>query len=215
VWIFREQSNISKLEPKSIKQIFVGFEDGPKAIKYYDTATHHVKTSRNYNFYTTNPPVQFEGEEEVEPEQIGMEPLTKKRKHPMDEDPDVSPRRSTRPRTQHDYAMLNDLFLVFDPAPELAALACDPEEGCHIMSSDELINAALNVASEDPQSLTEARESPDWPEWEKAIHIELDQLNQRKTWTLVDPPKECNIIKNKWVFIRKYDKLGILTKYKA
>jgi len=69
------------------------------------------------------------------------------------------------------------------------------------MSSDELINAALNVAnltSEDPQSLTEARESP---EWEKAIHIELDQLNQRKTWILVDPPKERNIIKNKWVFV--------------
>jgi hypothetical protein len=221
VWIFQEQSNISKLEPKSIKQIFVGFEDGPKAIKYCDTATHCVKTSCNYNFYTTNPPVQFEGEEEVEPEQIGMEPLTKKGKRPMDEDPDVSPRRSMRPRTQHDYstaATLNDPFLAFDPALELAALAFNLEEGHHIMSSDELINATLNVAnlaSEDPQSLTEARESPDWPEWEKAIHIELDQLNQRKTWTLVDPPKEHNIIKNKWVFIQEYDKLGILTKYKA
>jgi hypothetical protein len=81
-----------------------------------------------------------------------------------------------------------------------------------------LINATLNVAnlaSEDPQSLTEARESPDWPEWEKAIHIELDQLNYRKTWTLVDPPKKHNIIKNKWVFVHKYDKLGKLTKYKA
>ena len=92
VWIFQEQPNISKLEPKSIKQIFVGFEDGPKAIKYYDTATHCVKFSHNYNFYTTNPPIQFEGEEEIESEQIGMKPLTRKRKCAMVENPDVSPR---------------------------------------------------------------------------------------------------------------------------
>lgn len=97
VWIFQEKQH-PKLEPKSVKQIFVGFEDDPKAIKYYDTATHCVKTSQNYIFNSTNPPVQFEGEEEMEEEQIGIEPVSKKRKHPIDENPDVSPKRSTRPR---------------------------------------------------------------------------------------------------------------------
>lgn len=79
---------------------------------------------------------------------------------------------------------LNDPFLNFDPAPKLAALAQDLEEGHHISLSDELINATFNKAnliSDDPQSLKEARESPEWPGWEKAIQTELDQLKQRNT----------------------------------
>jgi hypothetical protein len=58
VWILCEQPNISKLEPKSVKQIFIGFEDGPKAIKYYDSATRHVKISHNYTFYLADTPIQ-------------------------------------------------------------------------------------------------------------------------------------------------------------
>ena len=80
------------------------------------------------------------------------------------------------------------------------------------MTSDELVKAAFNVAnlaSKDPKSLKEAKGTAEWLEWQKAINIEMDQLNQRKTWMLVDPPKEHNIIKNKWVFQRKYDKEGV------
>ena len=39
VWILDEDKNRSKLAPKSKKIIFTGFEDGPKAVRYYDTAT--------------------------------------------------------------------------------------------------------------------------------------------------------------------------------
>jgi len=42
VWILWEELNISKLEPKSKQFIFVGFDDSPKAIKYYDETTHCV-----------------------------------------------------------------------------------------------------------------------------------------------------------------------------
>jgi len=88
VWILQEQQNVSKLEPKSFKQIFVGFEDGPKAIKYYDKNTHHIKTSRNYCF--SGSPVQFEGEDEGEQIVTGTINNTtqnNKRKRPKDDDP--------------------------------------------------------------------------------------------------------------------------------
>jgi len=219
VWILQEQQNISKLKPKSFEQIFVGFEDGPKAIKYYDKGTHHIKTSRNY--YFSESPVQFEGEDKGEQIVTGIINNTaqnNKRKRPKDDDPNKTLQQSNRPRIQQDDRSLDDPFLTFDPALELASLACDPEEGHHIISSGKLINAAFNkanIASEDPRSLQEARESPEWPDWEKAIQNELDQLIQRNTWVSVDPPKEQVPIKNKWVFVKKYDKLGILTKYKA
>ena len=56
---------------------------------------------------------------------------------------------------------------------------------------------------------------PDWPEWEKAIQVELNQLAKMKTWELVDIPHNRKPIANKWVFLKKFDKSRVLTKYKA
>ena len=44
---------------KSERRAYVGFEDGPRAVKYYNVATRKVLTSRNYRFLTppdTDPP---------------------------------------------------------------------------------------------------------------------------------------------------------------
>ena len=50
VWVLIEGQNISKLEPKSEQHTFVGFADGPKAVRYYNKRTHQVCVSRNYHF---------------------------------------------------------------------------------------------------------------------------------------------------------------------
>ena len=75
--------------------------------------------------------------------------------------------------------------------------------------------AETNISGKDPKSLKEAMSSPDWPEWEKAIQIELEMLRCMGTWELVDASNDRKPITNKWVFVRKYDKDGILQKYKA
>ena len=64
-------------------------------------------------------------------------------------------------------------------------------------------------------TLQDAQKSPEWPEWEKAINIELDQLKRMVTWELVDKPTDAVPIANKWVLIKKYNKQGELVKYKA
>ncbi|KAI0994431.1 hypothetical protein K3495_g13751, partial [Podosphaera aphanis] len=43
----------AKTQPKARKEIFTGFEDGPKAIRYYDQSTMKVKVSRNFSFLPT------------------------------------------------------------------------------------------------------------------------------------------------------------------
>ena len=54
----------------------------------------------------------------------------------------------------------------------------------------------------EPESLEEAKRSPEQPEWEKAIKIELDQLTEMGTWNLVNKPTEAVPISNKWVLLR-------------
>jgi hypothetical protein len=71
------------------------------------------------------------------------------------------------------------------------------------------------IPRDDCHSLQDAQESPEWPEWEAAIHDELDQLRCMGTWQLVDKPAGAVPILNKWVFTKKRNKDGMLTQYKA
>jgi len=64
-------------------------------MKYYDIQTHRVKTSWNYIF-TQPPTTQIEREEEGEQDRDTQ--INKKRKCPLDNNPEISIRQSTRPR---------------------------------------------------------------------------------------------------------------------
>jgi len=65
------------------------------------------------------------------------------------------------------------------------------------------IQAFNVIPSDDCHSLKEARKSPDWLEWKKAIQTELEQLCWMGTWKLVDKPVGMVPIANKWVFAKK------------
>src|SRR6266850_449657 len=75
------------------------------------------------------------------------------------------------------------------------------------------INAA--EVGGDVHSLTQAQEFEEWPEWEKAIRIKLNQLKDMGTWKLVEKLPDVIPIANKWVFAKKRDKMGQIIKYKA
>jgi len=75
--------------------------------------------------------------------------------------------------------------------------------------------ADQSYGSNEPKTLNDAQKSPEWPEWEKAINIELEQLQRMGTWELVDKPPDAVPIANKWVLTKKYNKQGELVKFKA
>jgi len=56
VWILDEDKNRSKLAPNSKKMVFTGFENGPKAVRYYDAATWKIKVSQNFAFNENEEP---------------------------------------------------------------------------------------------------------------------------------------------------------------
>jgi hypothetical protein len=67
VWILLQgQKEDRKMLPKSKQQIYVGFDDGMKAVKYYNAETHKILTSCNLRHL--NPPP------EMPPEPIIMTP---------------------------------------------------------------------------------------------------------------------------------------------
>ena len=49
-YILDESPTQSKLDPKAVKCIFVGYEDGPQAIRYFNASSCQVSISQNYTF---------------------------------------------------------------------------------------------------------------------------------------------------------------------
>jgi hypothetical protein len=180
------------MEPKSRRHIFVGYDDGSKAIKYYNAETRKVLTSRNIHFLDLShnepspepmvllPDAPCEGESEGAQGGTQLTSVNKsdslKRKQDQNEDGEMNDRRT---RAKHvDYRYLNDPF----PDEE------KNNESEVVYTADDEIYAI--IAGDEYTSLKDARNSPDWPEWEKAIHSELAQLTQMGTWRLVEKPPQ-------------------------
>ncbi|KAI0995437.1 hypothetical protein K3495_g12742 [Podosphaera aphanis] len=258
VYIFEELSR-AKIQPKARKCRFTGFEEGPKAIRYYDATTRRIKVSRNYNFMlikgneptkgsqstpissspsdinssenlpvissSTNimEPSQLEGESQLEQHELfGQNEAPK--------NPEIAARQLRLKTASGEATKKNYADLVrFNPRNHIRKskqgyAAYNSIEGRasgdYYINSPPFINLVHALITENgdsglPNTIEEARKCPDHISWEKAIQTELDMLNQKNTWELVDPPKEANIIGNRWIFTRKFDENGQLCKYKA
>ena len=64
----------------------------------------------------------------------------------------------------------------------------------------------------EPNSFKEAVKVP---EWQQAMHLEFEALMSNKTWVLVPPPPNQNIIGCRWVYKLKYKPDGTVERYKA
>src|SRR5271156_872706 len=211
VWVLLQgQKQPRKMETKSRQRLFMGYDDGSKSIKYYNAETRKVLTSRNFRFLSlTNdesppelieitPDAPHEGESERStPPTSGNNGDSSKRKRDEEEEP----QRRTR-GIRIDYRYLHN------PFPDE-----DDDVNEHTFSSDEQLYAI--IAGDEHTSLKDARNSPDWPEWEKAIQNELTQLQQMGTWRLVEKPPNAIPIANKWTFLKKRNKAGEVVKFKA
>jgi hypothetical protein len=51
--------------------------------------------------------------------------------------------------------------------------------------------------------------------WVNAMHEELENFERNQVWTLVEPPRDINVIGTKWVFRNKQGKDGEVVRNKA
>ena len=209
VSILSEGVGRDKLDPRGKIHIFLGFEAGPKAIRYYDVKTRQVKISRNYHFlpHAEHPP-HFEGENLDDNEELweprDLEAEKRKEKEPTSIPLIRIPKRSNVSQESDEESEDER------PPKRQKNKSSDPYVSAERSLYTNVIYAAFNETT-----LKEARESAEWPQWEKAIEIELNQLQQMGTWELVDLPEGRRAVGNRWVLLKKYLKSGQLDKYKA
>lgn len=70
-------------------------------------------------------------------------------------------------------------------------------------------------ASEDPSSYQAAMKRTDKHKWLEAMQDEMNSLYKNKVWTLVERPKNINIVSNRWVLRIKRKPNGDIDRYRA
>jgi Reverse transcriptase (RNA-dependent DNA polymerase) len=232
VWILLQgQKETRKMLPKSKRQAYVGFDDGSKAVKYYNAETRKVLISRNFKHLTPSqrnktpepiiitPNARPEGEsggsESVMPrlgvtehDEMDCDGLTRDPNITRDLEPEImrkrkieeafEPRKTRGIRT--DYKRLQNPFLV------------EEDDETNLLASDETFAV---IASDELNTLDKAKNSFDWPEWQKAMREELDLLKEKGTWELVQKPPNATPLNNKWTYVKKRNKQGEVNRYKA
>jgi len=77
------------------------------------------------------------------------------------------------------------------------------------------MSAAMAEADALEPTYDEAKTRSDWPQWQDAIQVELDNLKAAGTWEIVERLRDTNVVDSKWVFRVKKDADGNISKWKA
>src|SRR6202789_4023968 len=221
VWVLLQRKiKPWKMKTKSKRRVYVGYDDGANTVRYYNAETRNVLTSGNFRMITplnqpsppehieVTPDMPCEGESTFTMPPRGvtdsdditrnLEPKRKRKRIEVEEDLDIDEPRKTR-GIRTDYKHLHDPFTYEEEEDNFLSI----EEVYAIIAGDELT------------SLKDARNSPEWPEWQKAMKAELDLLTEKGTWELVQKPPDAVPISNKWIFFNKWNKEGEVVRYRA
>ena len=208
--------NPKKMENRSEKGVFIGFDKGSPAHLVYFPETETVKKVRCVKF-PKHSQLSQGGNGYVDlPFELDVS-NTNKEKSQNDENqnldnsdshsqsaPDLrsesvgesSESRNVRKRNKPKY--LNDY-----------ALDRDIDDAIHENQMHTTIHYCYNANFHYvPQSYPEAITSSEASEWDLAMNNEMQALEENNTFELVSPPKDKKVIGSKWVYAIKTDKNG-------
>ena len=68
---------------------------------------------------------------------------------------------------------------------------------------------------DEPKSYRQARVSPQWSDWKKAMNAEIKSLKENDVWDDIPKPKGRKIVASRWVYKAKGNAQGEVERYKA
>ncbi|KAF8672420.1 hypothetical protein HU200_049631 [Digitaria exilis] len=235
--------HLKKLDDRSLRMIFVGYEPGSMAYRAYDPATGRVHISRDVVFDESaqwswpdgddggEQDFTIDGLPESTPEVIIT--MTSTTAHPGAASPAASTPVSTpghasrgatpaalaTPAAQGTPVFATPLSVV---DTEQLDINHDVDAPLRYRYIDDILQSAPVPMPLDEVALIASAEEPSSfaeaahdPAWLKAMKEEIDSIVENKTWTLVDLPPGHRAIGLKWVYKVKRDEHGNVVRHKA
>lgn len=147
-------------------------------------------------------------------------------KAPVQTAPNIEPRRSTRPRVEAKLPLPRSVAIPAKNVPmqrrwTYVPIQEDrgPEDSQDATTSNIDIEhsamEALASRKQPPQTLPQARRSPESAFWESAMVEELASLQEKGTGILTPLPPGRKAVGSRWVYAYKYDEGGQIVRHKA
>lgn len=221
-----------KLDPKSIKMKFVGFDERSKGFRMSDGK--RVTVSREVRFLSDTEPIskqkqvkekitippepmpEFEEEENDDHDNLDEPVAQQQQEIRVDDDPYGDDEFISAEEDE----IVEEEPAVVQIIPRRSRRANIGVRPAHFddfeMESDGDDDAHLVIDSlHEPKSFSEAIDSPHAKEWIEAMHEELKSIKENETWEICKLPQGRKAIGSKWVFKTKLDENGNLVGRKA
>ena len=203
-----------KLEPRSVKCVFIGFKQGVKGYKLWCPETSKVVISRDVVFDETS---MFQGSPSSTPSEGNQQ------KSSIQVELEIGLKPTPEQTLEHIPVSMNGGCSSEAP-PQHSIAENRPRRDIRRpqrYAEADLVAYALNVAEEidseeEPATYSEAVTCENSGMWMIAMQEEMESLHKNATWDLVKLPKSKKAVRCKWVYKRKEGTLGVEeARYKA
>ncbi|UYV73278.1 hypothetical protein LAZ67_10002447 [Cordylochernes scorpioides] len=181
------KENRKKWDNKSIKLMFLGYENTSKNFRLWDWKTRKIRISKDVTFDEIATP--HSDRESTKPKEIIFQ---------INSAPDESPVATPNIPVQE--------------MPPVSDISSHP-----MITRSKVSNSKCNFAllADEPSSYVDAMASSDSERWKLAMDEEIDALNKNKTWTLERLADGHKPIGCKWVYKIKTESDGTIQRFKA
>jgi hypothetical protein len=214
-----------KLDDRSEKCIFLGYNDQSKAYKLYNPVTKKVIISRDVEFKEdeawdgsidktisvgeTIPQAEDEAEEYIaQGGQQGSQTQSSIRDTPTRTPRNFVQGESSSPTTQSIPTSQSSS----ESDPTIASLRSRKTRSLREIYEDLDVHSNFALFTCQPTYFEEAIKEENWV---KAMDEEMDSIEKNDTWDLVELPEGKDCIGVKWVYKTKFNEKGEVEKYKA
>ncbi|GJS67264.1 retrotransposon protein, putative, ty1-copia subclass [Tanacetum coccineum] len=186
-----------KLEPRSIKCIFVGYPKETMGYSFYYPPENKVFVARNAEFFE-NSLITQEASGSLEDLEIIQEE-------------DTHPSENTSSHHDEDNQEIDEPQSDIIPIRRSTRTRHAPDRMCLNIEADEYELGDLN----EPANYKAALSDPEFDKWLKAMNVEMQSMKDNEVWDLVDLPPNGKTVGSKWLFKKKTDMDRAVHTYKA
>ena len=186
-----------KLEPRSIKCIFIGYPKETMGYSFYLPSENKIFVARNAEFFESNLMDQ-EASGSLEDLEIFQEE-------------DTNPSVDTSLGHDEDDQEIDEPQSDINPIRKSARTRRAPDRMCLYIDAEEHELGDLG----EPKTYKAALLDPESKKWLGAMNVEIQSMKDNEVWELVELPPNCKTVGSKWLFKKKTDMDGAVHTFKA